>query len=195
MFAKQPELNSAASVPPFMQCGDIAVSALIEIASAGLFQHFPEASVDTIDVELVLDALRTLRPRTVELDTLQGVLHIVNARWEDALRTLREVMVAVPSFGYAQAMYAYCLAACDDASWREYAEQALATDPSPQTAALIRALNVRADLLQARANYRGGQFVLPESYRAAAGEQDDARAESGTPQETFAFPSHAFLRA
>ncbi|HVE09067.1 MAG TPA: HrpB1 family type III secretion system apparatus protein [Paraburkholderia sp.] len=180
----------------FMRCGDATLGALIEVASASLFTHFPQASTDTLDIELVLDALRTLRPQVPEIDTLQGVLHIVHSRWDEAAATLREVIGAAPQFGYALAMYADCLATRGDASWRQQAEQALEADSGPETAALIRALRVRADLDDARANARNGQLTLPDSYREMVAEQDgSAEPAQSTSSGITSFPSHAFLRA
>jgi type III secretion protein HrpB1 len=200
MFAKQSlptnaAPSDAAQLPDFMRCGDVTMSALVEVASAALFMHFPQASADTIDIELVLDALRTLRPKVAEIDTLQGVLHIVNGRWSEASATLREVIAAAPKFGYAQAMHAYCLAATGDAGWRAQAEQALEIDPGPETAALVRALRVRADLEDARNNARNGQLTLPDSYREMLAEQDSAEAAQSASSPVTSFPSHAFLRA
>ncbi|MBN3759787.1 HrpB1 family type III secretion system apparatus protein [Burkholderia sp. Ac-20365] len=188
---------NAQTAPGYLQCGDATLSALIEIASAGLFRHFPQASADTADIELILDALRAFRPKLAEIDTLAGVLHIVNGRWEEASRTLRDVIDAAPSFAYAKAMYAYCLASQKDAGWRQWADAALEGDAGPETRALIRALGVRADLEAARANHRGGEFVLPESYRDLADEQERAQTKTARPApgDAPAFASHAFLRA
>ncbi|MBN3751829.1 HrpB1 family type III secretion system apparatus protein [Paraburkholderia sp. Tr-20389] len=197
MLAKPSQPASAQTAPNYLQCGDATLNALIEIASAGLFRHFPTASADTTDIELVLDALRALRPKVAEIETLAGVLQIANGRWDEASRTLRDVIDAAPSFAYAKAMYAYCLASQNDAGWRQWADQALEGDAGPETRALVRALGVRADLDAARANHRGGEFVLPESYRDLAEEQEsgpskNTRLPSG---EASAFASHAFLRA
>lgn len=185
------------SAPGYLQCSDAMLSALIEIASAGLYRHFPQASADTADIELVLDALRAFRPKVAEIDTLAGVLQIVNGRWEEASRTLRDVIDAAPSFAYAKAMYAYCLASQQDAGWRAWADQALEDDAGPETHALVRALGVRADLEAARANHRGGELVLPESYRDLAEQQENAQSKSARPAsaDVSTFASHAFLRA
>jgi type III secretion protein HrpB1 len=197
MLAKPSQPASAQTAPNYLQCGDATLNALIEIASAGLFRHFPKASADTTDIELVLDALRAFRPKVAEIDTLAGVLHIVNGRWEEASRTLRDVIDAAPSFAYAKAMYAYCLASQKDTGWRQWADQALEGEAGPETRALVRALGVRADLEAARANHRGGDFVLPESYRDLAEEQENAQSKSTRPAsgDAPAFASHAFLRA
>ena len=197
MLAKSSQPASSHAAPNYLQCGDATLNALIEIASAGLFRHFPQASADTTDIELVLDTLRAFRPKVAEIDTLAGVLHIVNGRWEEASRTLRDVIDAAPSFAYAKGMYAYCLAAQKDAGWRQWADQALEGEAGPEARALVRALTVRADLEAARANHRGGEFVLPASYLDLAEEQEreqtkTARQPSG---DAPAFASHAFLRA
>ena len=197
MFAKETSPVDSAAAASSVQCGDATLTALIHIASAGLYRHFPQALGDTADVELVLDTLRALRPKVAEIETLQGVLHIVNGRWPDAARTLRDVIDAAPAFGYAKAMYAYCLASKNDPGWRSWAEQALEGEPGVETQALIRALTVRADLEDAKANYRGGGFVLPDSYRELDEQvqaRDAAPVSTGAPDPAL-FASHAFLRA
>lgn len=66
-----------------------------------------------------------------------------------------------------------------------------------ETRALVRALTVRADLEAARTNHRGGEFVLPESYRDLAEEQENAQTKAARlpSGDAPAFASHAFLRA
>jgi type III secretion protein HrpB1 len=198
MLAKPLQPLSASSQAPHLQCSHQTLTALIEVASAGLSRHFPKASGDTLDVELVLDALRMLRPKVAEIETLQGVLHIVNGRWDDALVVLRDVIDVSPSFSYAKAMVAYCLASNGDAQWRRWAEEAREGEATPETRALIRALEVRADLQDARANHRGGEFVMPESYRefeeAREGGATKSRLSNDLSTDMSATP-FGFLRA
>ncbi|MDP9650486.1 HrpB1 family type III secretion system apparatus protein [Paraburkholderia caledonica] len=205
MLANQPksaQLSQSVSQADYLQCSQDVISALIETVSVGLFSHFPTVRGDTTDIELVLDALRALRPKVSEIESLQGVLYIVHGRWDDAVQVLRDVIHAAPSFSYAKAMFAYCLASKGDPNWRQWADEALAGDTTPETRSLIRALEVRADLLAARASYRGGEFVLPQSYRELAEEQEakaaaeHAKSAAQPARENAAqFQQMGFLRA
>ncbi|MCA8002726.1 HrpB1 family type III secretion system apparatus protein [Burkholderia metallica] len=194
MLEKTLTAGSTANSPKYMQCGNATLGALIEVASAGLMRHFPKTATDTTDVELVLDALCAFRPKVAEIGALYGVLHIVNGRWEDAMHTLQDVIDSAPSFNYAKAMYAYCLASQKDASWRQWAEQALEGDVGPETQALIRALGVRADLEAARENHRGGDFIMPDSYRELVEEQEGEKTEERPSLDSSGFSAHTFLR-
>jgi type III secretion protein HrpB1 len=172
---------------------------LIETASAALFSHFPKAAGDTLDVEMVLDALRVFRPQVVEIGMLDGVLHIVHGRWDEAMHTLREVIARAPDFDYAKAMLAYCLASKGTQDWRQWAAEALSGGASRETRSLIRSLEAREDLLFAKLDYRGGEFVVPESCRSLA-EENGAAEEKNAPSETQAAadvpaPQFGYLRA
>ncbi|WP_144114215.1 HrpB1 family type III secretion system apparatus protein [Paraburkholderia sp. BCC1886] len=173
MLPSQSTPSSASALPDYLQCSHDVVCGLIETASAALFAHFPKAAGDTLDVELVLDALRVFRPKVAEIGMLDGVLHIVHGRWDDAAHALRAVIDLAPDFAYAKAMMAYCLASQGESGWRQWAHNALESNPNEETLALVRALEAREDLHHAMRDYRGGEFVIPESCQALA---DDARA-------------------
>lgn len=101
MLANQPksaQLSQSVSQADYLKCSQDVISALIETVSVGLFSHFPTVRGDTTDIELVLDALRALRPKVSEIESLQGVLYIVHGRWDDAVQVLRDVIQAAPSF-------------------------------------------------------------------------------------------------
>ena len=199
MLANQSQSSLPSAVPRYAQCSNEVVCGLIETASAALFSHFPKAAGDTFDVEVVLDALRVFRPKVAEIGMLDGVLHIVHGRWDEAMHTLREVVALAPNFDYAKAMLAYCLASKGTHDWRQWATEALAGGASRETRSLIRALEAREDLFFAKLDYRCGEFVLPESCRALAAEDgaaEEGSAASGT-QGAAAVPAPQFgyLRA
>jgi type III secretion protein HrpB1 len=196
MLPSQSTPSSAGAQPAYLQCSHEVVCGLIETASAALFAHFPKAVGDTLDVELVLDALRVFRPNVVQIGMLDGVLHIVHGRWDDAAHALRAVIDLAPDFAYAKAMMAYCLASRGEPGWRQWAHNAMESSPNKETQALVRALEAREDLQHAMRDYRGGEFVMPESVQAM---QDEAREAE---EEAPASPSYAapelqfsFLRA
>lgn len=193
-LSSQPKAESA-----YTQCSHELVCGLIETVSLALFAHFPKAAGDTFDVELVLDALHVLRPKVPEIGMLDGVLHIVHGRWDEAMHTLREVAVSAPSFDYAKAMLAYCLASKGAHDWRQWAAEAAADDASRETRMLVRALEAREDLLYAKMDYRGGEFVVPESCKALAEENNAAREQAAAAQTQDATrapaPHLGYLRA
>ena len=183
MLANQSQSSQPPAVPAYMQCSDEVVGGLIETVSTALFSHFPKAAGDTFDVEVVMDALHVFRPKVPEIGMLDGVLHIVHGRWDEAMHKLREVVAAAPEFDYAKAMLAYCLASKGTEDWRQWAAESVANGASRETRSLIRALEAREDLLFAKMDYRGGEFVVPESCRALA-EETAAAEEKATASAT-----------
>jgi type III secretion protein HrpB1 len=192
-----------ASTPEYMNCSPNVIGGLIETVSTALLSNFPKVSADPFDIELVLDALRVLRPRVTEIDTLDGILHMVRGHWDDAIHVLRQVGENAPRFGYAKALLAFCLSAKGDPDWKQSAAEAMEINPSRDTQALVRALEAREDLLNAmRVKRNGGQFVMPASCEALA----DFEAEMSEPAPAAAvatapapaavqIPHASFLRA
>jgi type III secretion protein HrpB1 len=142
-----------------------------------------------------------LRPRVTEIDTLDGILHMVRGHWDDAIHVLRQVGENAPRFGYAKALLAFCLSAKGDPDWKQCATEAMEINPSRDTQALVRALEAREDLLNAmRVKRNGGQFVTPASCEALA--EFNAETESAEPAVALApapvaapIPHASFLRA
>ncbi|MFL9984767.1 HrpB1 family type III secretion system apparatus protein [Paraburkholderia sediminicola] len=169
------------STPEYLNCSPDVVGGLIETVSTALLSNFPKVSADPYDIELVLDALRVLRPRVAEIDTLDGILHMVRGRWDDAIHVLRQVGENAPRFGYAKALLAFCLSAKGDPDWKQSAAEAMEDNPTRDTQSLVRALEAREDLLNAmKVKRAGGQFVTPKSLEALA-EFDAETAENAEP--------------
>ncbi|MGF6768161.1 type III secretion protein HrpB1 [Paraburkholderia sp. GAS199] len=157
------------STPDYLNCSPDVVGGLIETVSTALLSNFPKVSADPYDIELVLDALRVLRPRVAEIDTLDGILHMVRGHWDDAIHVLRQVGENAPRFGYAKALLAFCLSAKGDPDWKQFAAEAMEDNPTRDTQSLVRALEAREDLLNAmKVKRAGGQFVTPKSCEALA---------------------------
>jgi type III secretion protein HrpB1 len=199
----------SASTPEYLNCSPDVVGGLIETVSTALLGDFPKVQADPYDIELVLDALRVLRPRVTEIDTLEGILHMVRGHWDDAIHVLRQVGENAPRFGYARALLAFCLSAKGDPDWKQEAAQAMALNPSRDTQHLVRALEARDDLINAiRTKRSGGQFVTPTSVDElatftdeldaepahAAASQSTSQAASQTPAQAPAIET-TFLRA
>ncbi|MCR4468326.1 HrpB1 family type III secretion system apparatus protein [Burkholderia sp. SCN-KJ] len=197
MLPSQSTQSSTSAHPDYLQCSHEVVCGMIEAASAALFAHFPQAAGDTLDVELLLDALRVLRPKVAEIGMLDGLLHIVHGRWDDAAHALRAVIDMVPDFAYAKALMAYCLASKGDPGWRRWASDAVESAPNGETLALVRALEAREDLHAAMRDYRGGEFVIPQTCQslvdeARAAEQSQPAASGSLPVPD---PQFGYLRA
>ncbi|MCA3861844.1 MAG: hypothetical protein IOB81_24740, partial [Burkholderia sp.] len=79
MLNSQPAPSSANALPDYLQCSHDVVCGLIDTVSAALFAHFPKAAGDTLDAELVLDALRVFRPAVAEIGMLDGVRSLVGS--------------------------------------------------------------------------------------------------------------------
>ncbi|CAB3772864.1 hypothetical protein LMG29542_07001 [Paraburkholderia humisilvae] len=153
--------------PEYLDVPAAVVSGLVDLASNALLSNFPTVSADEGDVELLLDALHTLRPRQTEISTLDGVLYMTRNQWDEAIRVIRNVCENAPRFGHARALLAYCLSMKEDPEWSRYANEALEISPGPDTEFLIAALRARAELSDAmKAAQAGGPFIVPESVTA-----------------------------
>ncbi|HIC7208890.1 HrpB1 family type III secretion system apparatus protein [Burkholderia stabilis] len=191
-----------ADTPEYLNCSPDIIGGLIETASVALLDNFPNTHVDLFDIEQVIDALRVLRPRVVEIDTLDGILRMVKGQWHEASQILLRVIELRPKFGYAKALLAFTLSSMDDPAWRQVASEALADDPdNKETRALVRALEVKDEVNRAVRDHRPGQpFVVPASLQesgaaADAGEpESDARRDHASAAEMFQGGS-TFLRA
>ncbi|WP_175865837.1 HrpB1 family type III secretion system apparatus protein [Burkholderia cepacia] len=197
MLKSQPAPSSASASPDYLHCSHEIVCGLIDTASSALCVHFPKAVGDTLDVELVLDALRVFRPSVAEIGMLDGVLHIVHGRWSDAAHALTAVIDLAPDFVYAKAMMAYCLASKGEPGWRQWAHSALESKPNREALELVCALEAREDLNKAVHDYRGGEFRIPESCQLPAGstQADPARQDEDRAARPVSDPQLNYLRA
>lgn len=166
--------------PDYLDCSQDIVSGLIETVSVALTSKFPAVQGDPFDVEMVLDAVRVLRPKLAELEAFTALLHMVNGRWDDAIRVFSWVIANAPQFSYAKALLAFCLAVKGDPSWRVSATEAMEQDPSSDTLQLVRVLEAREDLRAAVRAYRnGGRFEMPASIATLNDGPSTAGAEQG----------------
>ncbi|MEK6349451.1 MAG: HrpB1 family type III secretion system apparatus protein [Burkholderia sp.] len=176
------------ATPDYLNCSPEIVGGLIETASDALLQTFPKVSVDPYDIELMLDALRVLRPKVPEIQMLDGILHMVRNHWDDAILVLREVSESAPRFAYAKALLAFCLSTKGDGDWKLIANEVLENNPTRDTVSLVKALHAREELLGAvQASRNGSAFVPPASIDelneelANRGDQPDTRAPAAAP--------------
>ncbi len=188
--------------PDYLDCSQDIVSGLIETISVALTSKFPAVEGDPFDIELVLDAVRVLRPKLAELEAFTGLLHMLHGRWDDAVRVFSWVNANAPQFSYAKALLAFCLAIKGDPSWRLSATEAMEQDPSRDTLQLVRVLEAREDLRAAVRVYRnGGKFELPpsiatlnEESQASASEPHASAGEMSDAHRAQAMPPQSYLR-
>ncbi|MDE1006342.1 MAG: HrpB1 family type III secretion system apparatus protein [Paraburkholderia fungorum] len=185
----------------YLNCSQDIVSGLIETVSAVLLNNFPVLEVDPYDIELVLDALRVLRPKMAELETVDAVLHMQRGNWDDAIQVFYRVIADAPRFAYAKALLAFCLSAKGDPNWKRSAGEAMEENPDRNTRRLVRALEARDDLRAAVRTYRnGGKFEVPMSIATLSDENDESADEpvkvSTKPAAATAeaIPQHHYLR-
>lgn len=175
----------------YLNCSQDIVSGLIETISAVLLNNFPVLEVDPYDIEMVLDALRVLRPKMAELETVDAVLHMQRGNWDDAIQVFNQVIADAPQFAYAKALLAFCLSAKGDSNWRRSAAEAMEDNPDRNTRRLVRALEARDDLRAAVRAYRsGGKFEVPMSI-AALGDEEDAGEAATASVKPAAAPAEA----
>ncbi|RZF23585.1 HrpB1 family type III secretion system apparatus protein [Paraburkholderia sp. UYCP14C] len=155
---------SAIATPDYLNCSQAIVGGLIETLSCALLNDFPTLEVDPCDIEMTLDALRLLRPRIAEIDTMEAVFYMQRGHWDRAIHVCSRVIDSAPHVSYAKALLAFCLSVKGDAGWRHCASEALAQNPDRDTRQLVRALEARSDLREAiRACSNGGLFKVPPS--------------------------------
>ncbi|MCF7697514.1 HrpB1 family type III secretion system apparatus protein [Mycetohabitans sp. B2] len=175
------------------------VGGLIEVVSTFLQDNFSPGAGNTEDAELVVDALRVVRPGVREFGALEGMLLMSRGRWDEAIDVLELVLRERPKFLYAKALLALALFSRGDSTWRQLADEIDDSDAGEDSRSLVRALRARADLHAAMETYhKTGKFTLPESCATQMQEleQQNAASSSSEPANvsTEFIPSANFLR-
>jgi type III secretion protein HrpB1 len=110
------------------------VRALIEVLNTGLTHYLDD------DAEILLSAVRVLRPDFKELLTFDGLLAIHRGKWEDGIRALADLDTAAPKWMMGKALLAVCKYGMDDPSWTIPAHEVLAQDGNGVAAEFVRAM-------------------------------------------------------
>lgn len=94
------------------------------------------------DAESVLQGLRAMKPRMVELDTFEAWIAMRRGYLQDAIRLLRHVdnrsKNALSPF--AKALLAFCLYSVGDPTWKMNAQQVIDDDENAAATGLVRLL-------------------------------------------------------
>lgn len=190
-------------LPTYLSCSQDVVGGLIEAVTASLLGNFPVIEGDPEDIEMVLDALRVLRPKVMELDTFAALLQMQRGHWDEAIHIFSRIVAGSPNFAYAKALLAFCLSFKGDPNWRQTAAEAMQENPDRQTRLLVRALAARDDLREAlQAHKNGAPFEVPLSVATLGDESENepnlaAPLQGAAPpqrQTTEPAPSSGYLR-
>jgi type III secretion protein HrpB1 len=111
-----------------------SVSSLVDVMSLAI----SHGRLD--DAELVLVALRALRPRLQELDVFEAWIAMRRSYWRDAVRILRALEASGSIFTLAKALLAFCQFAMGDANWRGTADEVVDAGDSAEATDLMRLL-------------------------------------------------------
>ncbi|WP_175891553.1 HrpB1 family type III secretion system apparatus protein [Burkholderia cepacia] len=186
-------------MPEYLSCSPEFIGGLIETVSVALLDNFPNTHVDLFDIEQVIDALKLLRPRAVEIETLDGLMCMTKGQWLEANQVLLRVIEMRPQFGYVKALLAFSLSSIGDPSWRQIAAEALADDPNNKvTRALVGALEIKEEMNRSIREHRSVQPFAPlaslEKASASSDEPDNDVQQDSAPAAQM-FYGGTFLRA
>lgn len=183
-----------AAKPDHLECPPDVVAGLVQMVSAALLSNFPKVIADPEDVELLVDALRVLRPKLGELEIFDALRNMLHARWEEAIHILMRMHQTAPHLTYGNALLAFCMVAAGRPEWRQVASRALADTPTQESRELLEAMQARDDLLSAlRKVQSGGRFALPASCERYAYPQRQGMSGGETVEVGPTVPAQAAL--
>jgi len=108
------------------------VQGLIEVLNIGITHYFDD------DSELLLRAIRVLRPGFKELTTFEALLSIHQGKWQEGIRSLSNLDAVAPKWLMGKALLAVCKYGADDPSWTVPANEVLAAEASGASAQFVR---------------------------------------------------------
>jgi type III secretion protein HrpB1 len=124
------------------------VASLIDLACLSIMRN----EVD--DASDILQALRILRPKLLELDVLRGWIAMKQTRLTEAMDILRNLEASPTHWSMGRALTASCQRALGQLEWSETARSAMAPDAMPD------AIDMASKLL-AGTDADRGEVVLP----------------------------------
>lgn len=110
------------------------VCALIEVLNTGV-THFLDD-----DSEILLRAVRVLRPDFPQLATFDALLAIHRGNFQDGIRALSDLDASAPTWLMGKALLAVCRFGVDDPSWTVPANEVLALDGASPAAQFVRTM-------------------------------------------------------
>ncbi|HEV3104154.1 MAG TPA: HrpB1 family type III secretion system apparatus protein [Trinickia sp.] len=168
------------------QCPPAVVGAVVELVRAAFARAGTPSSVETDDIELVVESLHTMRPTCAEFAFFDGWLHMLREEWSEAewvYRGLVERSICAPA---SSGMLLHCLKKRGESGWQAEASTLAEQCGDKDVAKLAKVLLASDDLQRAAVTAkRTGRFVAPES---ALEFETAAQPEDG---DVVAAPSHA----
>jgi type III secretion protein HrpB1 len=110
------------------------VCALIEVLNLGVTHFLDE------DSEILLRALRVLRPTFQQLATFDALLAIHRGNFQEGIRALADLDAVAPTWLMGKALLAVCKFGVDDPSWTVPANEVLAADGACPAADFVRTM-------------------------------------------------------
>ncbi len=110
------------------------VCGLIEVLNLGV-THFLDD-----DSEILLGAVRVLRPNYQQLAIFDALLSIHRGKFDDGIRALADLDAVDPSWLMGKALLAVCKFGVDDPSWTVPANEVLAADGASAAAQFVRTM-------------------------------------------------------
>jgi type III secretion system HrpB1/HrpK family protein len=98
------------------------IEGLVQVAFVALQDNFPNVRVDLDEIELLVDALDILDPRSAKPAFARGTLQIVRKDWQEAIHIFRKLSTQSKCLPHSQAMLTYALNRVGDPEWRFEAE-------------------------------------------------------------------------
>jgi type III secretion protein HrpB1 len=174
-------------------CGNEVLTGFIQMVIHGL-TTYREKDGTLEDIEAVLEVLHILRPNVPELEFLDGVAKMAQSCWDEASHIFRNVCQRAPHFDISKALLANCLASMGDSEWKQHASEIMAGNASADARGVIRALIAREDIVEAVKEYRGGEFIIPDSCKPGA-ENNLPDAKLAEPPSSLPFDIGFLIRA
>lgn len=162
----------------YLNCNDQIVSSFFDLISIALASYQPEQGPDIQDIELLVEAVRVLRPQLVELETFDAMIQANRGFLDDAIKTLKHVVEVRNHFIYGKGLLAYYLFQRGDASWRALATEVLEHNQPEVVMKLMHAIE-RQDAFHSGSLSAEQLIELNHLYSANASANDAPQSPEG----------------
>ena len=151
----------------YQSCSHEVIGGLVEVVNIAVMDQFPTSRVDIDDVEDLLVALRTLRPKVDEFDLFIGFAQIVRGKFRDAADTFGTLVAKSLCMPDSRAMQVYCMSRNENSDWHIAANELLESEQlTPVARTMILAVKARHEIVESKMTFLStGEFVEPESLR------------------------------
>jgi type III secretion protein HrpB1 len=145
-------------------CPSEVVGAVIELVRAAFVTGNMPPSVDSDDLEQVIDVLHVLRPACAEFAFFDGWLLMWREDWESAEETFRGLVARSVCVPASKGMLLQCMKERDVFGWQDDARRLADEHGDDDIGRLAKTFLAKDDLKRAvAAAHRTGRFVAPQS--------------------------------